>query len=78
MRLASGEQLRARAKRQRFAAVLLKEDDSGEVGRVAKQKHGPPAGEGVSLPELGSASAQGSGLNPERGASGEDSTRVIG
>jgi hypothetical protein len=60
MRLASGEQLQARAKAQRFTAELLEEDGGGEVGRVAKQTHDPPAGEGVSLPELGRASAQGS------------------
>jgi hypothetical protein len=40
--------------------MLLEEDYSGEVGRVAKQAHDPPAGEGVSLPELGSPSAEGS------------------
>jgi hypothetical protein len=67
-----------RTGRLRLHALLLEEDPSGEVGRAAAQMRHPPAGKGVSLPQLGSASPQGIGLNPERGSVGKESTRMIG
>jgi len=77
VRLRSGQQLQVRGRGQWFDAPLLEENDSGEVGRAAAQIGRPPTGEGLSVAEVGSASPQGSGAGPERGASGEDSTRVI-
>jgi hypothetical protein len=74
--LQSGEQLQVDARGQWLYALLLEEDDSGEVGRMIAQIHDPPAGKGSPLPKLGTASPQGDGPNAELNAPGQEPTRV--